>query len=1032
MKIKKIYSLLFILFFGITFGVQGQENYKIIVTGTVINAIDNEPLAGINVRTGQYSSVLTDENGNFSLRVPSKSVTLTISSNGFKEKEVALKGRNRVEIKIYEDDFNSYYGEVDMPFGKKTKSSTVSAITTKKPKLESLRESVANVLNGEVSGVRAIMRSGTPGIGANVFIRGYNTLNANTQPLIIVDGMMIETNTFNNNSLIKGYAYDPLSDINPKDIANITVIKDAASIYGARGANGVIIIETNKSDDIATKIDFYVQGGFNMAPNNLPLLNNNQFRTYLNDQVNNSGLYSNTEINKLPFLGSNIDANKYQNSTDWQDEIFENGFVNEYYFKVTGGDEVAKFGLSVGYTTNEGVISNSDFERFTTRFNADTNITDKLSMMANLSVSYGQRNLFDDGINSTSPINSALNKSPFLSPFINNDDGSVTNIYEDIDAIGGFSNPKALTDNTTFVARDYNLYGHVNIGYEISEDFKVSSLLGVNYIRNRQNVFLPDVGLSTEYNEFDQELFSTSKVGVESLLGFYNDTKLNYTLNIDNLHDISLNTGFRYNQNVYENSYSESGNSADDQFTSLQNGDRLTFITSGSIGNWKYASLYANMDYAYSNKYFLSLNVSADGSSRFGDNKQIGYFPSIGGAWLLSSEDFMSGISDVDQVKLRASYGVTGNEGVGNYNSESYFVSSRFLEGAGLVNGNIANSSIQWEETTKANLGVDLGLFNERLTLSADYFHNVTDNLLNTSPISPIYGQQNYLANDGKLNNKGAEFSINARVINTENFKWDLGGNISRYRNEIVSLPGQEQIIDIDGVNATIINREGSALGLFYGYETDGIYNNSAEASATSYTYKDVQGFDQAFVAGDVKFVDQNNDGKIDEDDRVSIGDPNADFTGTLYNTFNYKNFSLTAVFSFSKGNDVYNALRRQTESMSDFSNQSLAVANRWRVEDQQTSIPRAVYGDPAGNSRFSDRWIEDGSFIRLKTLSLSYTPDNFNATIYATANNLLTFTKYLGYDPEVSSSQVSYLQGIDAGLTPQFSSILLGVRIGL
>ncbi|GAA3649994.1 TonB-dependent receptor [Flavivirga jejuensis] len=1015
---------------------QGQEKFGRTITGSVLDATNNKPLQGINIRAGMFSSVLTNKAGEFTINVPDGRATLVVSSPSFQDKEVALKGRTKIEIKIYNKHFNSYYKKVDMPFKKQSNTSVVNAIAVKEGRISSPRESVANILNGEVSGMRTVMRSGVPGIGANIFLRGYNTLNASTQPLIIVDGMMLETNTFNNNATINGYSYDPLSDINPKDIANITVIKDAASIYGSRGANGVILVETNKTEDISTKIDFYVQGGLNLAPDYIPLMNANQFKTYLADQMNDSELFTNDEIASSPFFNENTsfaDYQKYHNETNWQDQIFDNSYVTEYYLRVTGGDEIAKYGLSIGYSTNKGILSNSNFNRFTTRFNADTNITQKLSLSTNLSVSYATRDLFDDGLLSTSPIYSALAKSPFLSPYVPNADGVVTSIYEDVDNVAAISNPVAIVDNATFQAKDYNLYGHLKFGYQFSDKFGLSSLIGLNYIKNRQNVFLPDLGLATSVNEYGDILYRASKVSVESLFAIYNDTKLNYSFNVNDLHNFSINLGFRYNQNNYENSYATSGNSGDDEFTSLGDGNQFTFVTSGSIGNWKYASIYANADYSFLNKYFISYNIAFDASSRFGDDKAAGMFPSIGAAWLMSSENFMAGASGIDQIKLRASYGLTGNDGIGNYNAESYFTSRRFLGGTGLVNGNIANSSIRWEETTKANLGLDIGLFNERLSFNFDYFNNVTEGLLNNVEINSVYGQDNYITNEGKLKNHGFELGFNARVFNTSNFSWDIGGNVSKYKNEITSLPGQSQILDIDGIGATILNQEGSALGLFYGYKTDGIYTNSEAANSDGLSWTDFRGFEQPFVAGDVRFVNTNaSDNVINEDDRVVIGDPNPDFTGMFYNTFTYKKLTLSAVFSFSQGNDIYNALRRSTESMSGFENQSLAVANRWTVENQNTSIPRAVYGDEVGNSRFSDRWIEDGSYIRLKTLSLSYSPDIFNATIYITANNILTFTDYLGYDPEVSNSQVSYLQGIDAGYTPQYSSVLVGVRIGL
>lgn len=1019
---------------------QGQGKLNKVVTGTVVNATNNKPLAGVNVRVGKFSSVLTDENGAFTIKVPDSRATLVISNPELQVKEVALKGRSNVEVRIKNKDFISYYNTINLPLRKQSNTSVVNAVSVRDGSISTPKESVANMLSGnEVSGMRSIMRSGVPGIGANNFIRGYNTLNGSTQPLIIIDGMMIETNTFNNNSIIKGYSYDPLSDINPKDIASITVIKDAASIYGSRAANGVILIETNKTNDITTKIDFYVQGGLNIAPNNIRLMNADQYKTYLSNQLNdafsefpNSGSF----IASLPYFNENPafqDYEKYHNTTNWQDEIFNNDYVNEYYLRVTGGDEIAKYGLSIGYSTNDGVVSNSAFNRFTTRFNAETTITERLSLNTNLSVSYTDRSLFDDGLVSSSPIFSALNKSPFLAPFTENADGVITDIYEDVDNIGGFSNPKAITDTATFEAKDYNLYAQFNFGYKISDKLTLKSLTGANYIKNRQNVFLPDVGLGNEENEFGDLFFRTSKVSVESLFSIYNDTRLNYVFDINDVHDFSMNLGVRYNQNNYENSYSVSGNSADDQFTSLDSGDSSTFVTSGNIGNWKYVSLYANADYSFLSKYFFSYNIAFDSSSRFGDDSSVGIFPSLGAGWLISSENFMADSKMFDKVKLRASYGLTGNDGIGNYNAESYFVSTRFLEGTGLVNGNIAQSNIRWEETTKTNLGLDLGLFNERLSLNVDYFNNVTDGLLNETTINQVFGSETFLSNDGKLKNNGFELGINARVINTDKFSWDIGGNISQYKNQIISLPGDQQIFDIDGVNATIINREGSALGLFYGYKTDGIYNTAAEASAAGLNWNDFAGFEQPFVAGDVRFVNTNaSDNVINEDDRVVIGNPNPDFTGMLYNTFTYNKITLSAIFSFSQGNDVYNAQRWQTESMSGLANQSLAVANRWTVENQNTTIPRAVYGDAVGNSRFSDRWIEDGSYIRLKTLSISYTPDVVNATFYVTANNLFTITDYLGYDPEVSSSQTSYLQGIDAGLTPQYTSVLIGVRVGI
>lgn len=1023
-------------------GLDAQEVNVLKVTGKVIDAASGEPVVGANVSVSAFSSTFTGEEGDFSIDVPNYTATLMVEAPFYGYLEVALKGRMELEIYLYEEGFKTNYGEVVMPVGKQSNTSVTNAISTVSGDVENSARTMANYMKGDVSGMRILDRSGTPGVGSNMFIRGYNSLLASGQPLIIIDGMILENNIFSS-SLIQGYTYDPLVDLNPKDIANITVIKDATSLYGSKAANGVIIIETTRAKEVTTKIDFSLQGGLNMSPSNIPMMEASDYKNYLVNQINGSGMYSDSELSQLPYLNENTafeDYQRYHNNTDWQKEVFEDSYTQDYFFRVTGGDEIAKYGLSIGFMDNSGIVSNTSSQRFSTRFNSESTVTEKFSIQTNMAVSYQKNKLSDDGIlGRTSPIYTALIKAPILAPTVIGNDGFVTDIYEDVDPISGYTNPSVLTEEVENENTNYKLYGNFKLGYDFTNRLKLSSIIGSNYVYNRDDVFFPNNGVTTGENTYGDILYRSSGTRVERYFSIYNDSRLSYKVNALK-HKFGFNLGARYNVNNYENSYSQSGNSSDDEFTSLQSGDKATYISLGSIGNWKYASLYSNVNYGYQGKYFLNASMSYEGSSRFGkgDNgNRFGYFPSLGAAWLISSENFMKNLGFLNQLKLRASYGLTGNDAIGNYNAYSYFVSTRYSEGTGLISGNLANTSLQWEKTTKANVGLDLGLFNERLHVNVDFYKNVTDKLLNYTSVNPVYGYDDYLSNEGEMNNKGFDLSLNARLINNKDFKWDVGGNISKYKNEIVSLPGNSNVIDIDGVGATVINKEGSPVGLFYGYKTAGIYSTQNEADQNALSWVDYEGFNQPFMAGDVKFMDVDGNKVIDEADMQVIGDPNPDFTGMFYNTFTYKNISLSAVFTFSQGNDIYNALRRETESMSSFANQSLAVANRWQVEGQQTTIPRAEYGDPTGNARFSDRWIEDGSYIRLKTLSVSYSPDIFKSfakdiSFSVTANNLFTITDYLGYDPEVSMSGVSYQQGIDAGLTPQFTSIFLGVKIGL
>ena len=395
----------------------------------------------------------------------------------------------------------------------------------------------------------------------------------------------------------------------------------------------------------------------------------------------------------------------------------------------------------------------------------------------------------------------------------------------------------------------------------------------------------------------------------------------------------------------------------------------------------------------------------------------------------------MKGQKAIETLKLRASYGISGNEDIGNYGSKKYYVSQGFLNRQGLVRGNIGNSSLKWETVKKANIGLDAALYNERINLSIDVYNTNISDMLVYEPTGSLSGFPYALTNSGSMQNTGLEIAVNTRIINNEKLVWGMGFNLGTYKNKIKSLPAGIPLNSYAG--ATYLMREGRAANLFYGYKTNGVYTSAAEANASGLMNKLSNGSLVPFQGGDVRFVNTNGDAVIDKNDMQVIGNPNPDFVGGLSNRLAYKRWSLDALFTFSVGNDIYNATRASLESMSGYENQTLAVLNRWRTDGQVTNMPRAVWGDPAENARFSDRWIEDGSYFKLRTVSLSYDVP-FKAafmkyaTVYATANNVFTVTKYLGYDPEFSSQGSIFARGVDTGLEPIYKSVQLGVRIGL
>jgi TonB-linked SusC/RagA family outer membrane protein len=1034
-----------------TIFVSGNQNDRALkgveVKGTITDAATKKPLRAIRVTYQNYSAAITDSMGDFSLHVPNYNVAIILEAEGYQAKEIALKGRRTVSAALYEDSYNSFYDAAMLPFGKLANNQLPFAATSIQTggNWSRTAETPDAFLQGKVAGLNVIRRSGTPNSGANLFMRGINSLYTTNQPLIVIDGVIFDAADYGGSIISNNYT-NPLAYIDIKDIDNLTIIKDGSSTYGTKGANGVILITTARAKELATRIDLAFYGGVNFAPKTLPLLNAGEYRTYLSDILQSGGM-TESDVRNIPYMiddPSYPQYYRYHNQTDWQKQVFSRSSLKNYYIKVTGGDNIAKYALSLGYLTNSGVIKNTDMSRYNIRFNADLNLSRRMTATSNLSFTYNEQNLKDQGLSlATNPIYTALIKSPFINVNEVSDKGVQSPDITDADIFNA-SNPYALINTSQGLNKNYRFLGSILFKYSFSPVLSLNNQTAITIDKIRENIFIPRKGVTDD--TLSDGTIVDSRLGSQTkrILALYNDLNLTYDRTIQRIHHLSTHAGVRFQSLKSEQDFVLGANSATDQLRSVGNGVAALRQAGGDLGRNRWLNTYVNANYSLSDKYFLSLNIAVDGSSRFGKNvpdalslsdNSFAVMPSIAGAWLISSEKFMANTPFIDLLKLRASYGVAGNDDIGNFNARQYYVSQNFLGTQGLVRGNFGNDQLQWENVYKVNVGLDVALFNERLNLAVDAYRNRTKEMLVKEDLPTASGMSYAFTNSGVNRTLGAEASLTGRIINKQSLKWDLGFSLAHYKSTIRKLPGYEILTNY--ADATILSRVRNAPNVFYGYKTNGVYSSDAEASSEGLSVIQATGTAAPFMGGDIRFADMNGDKIIDDNDRQIIGDPNPDFFGSVTNRLEWKGLSLETFFTFSQGNDIYNYTRRQLESQSNFNNQAPAVINRWRNNGQVTEIPRASLGDPKGNSRFSDRWIEDGSYFRLRAATISYNlPIKAGflrySVLYVTGNNLLTLTNYLGFDPEMSATTSVLGQGVDVTLEPQYRSVQLGVRFGL
>ena len=1044
------------------------------ITGTVYDAVTQEVIPGVRVEAlnnNRYTA-MTKPDGTFTIKVPAHVASLYISTPGYESVIIKARQKGDIKVNLYDEKFSSF---VENGFDVTAKSEAVIDMS----KATSLETEVQNQLGADV---RTIMRSGTVGLGGLMLMQGVNSINASAQPLIILNGVIQDLQD-SYSAIHEGFYNNTLAAIDVNDIEKITVLKNATSIYGAKGANGVILIDTRRGHSMATRIEAQAYGSYTMTPRLPQMMNAEQYRIYANELMGDIT----TTKDRFPFLWDhdNYYYNMYHNETNWSDYIYQNAWAQNYHVNVQGGDEAAMYNFSIGFADGASTIKSNDFNRLNIRFNTDINLAKNLDTRFDISYSRIVRDLRDDGIQQdlnagpmVSPGFLSLIKAPFLSPYRYNNSGELTGALENADNFAqisnsvldnktvnnSFANPLSILeygDGNNKNNQEYTVFD-VTIApeWKIGKGWSASTLFNYTLHRTSEKYFRPMTGtpnfliVGTGYSQNEVRSFFSKEEAI------YNDTRVTWEKKAG-YHNFNAFGGFRFSNFAYDSNFMSAHNTGNDKLPDVK-ADYDYTTTDGEENVWRNMSYYANLDYNYMNKYYLQGSIAAETSSRFGRETEggiqfagvsWGIFPSLQAGWLVSAEPFFN-TDVVNVLKLRAGIDYSGNDNISNNAAFTYFENVQYSDRLmGVKMANIENQAIQWETTRRLNLGLDMQAFNNRLRISGDVFHNTTNNLLTLKELSYLTGLQYYWCNGGAMNNTGAAVNITGRAINTKDWKWEIGANIGTYKNEVTKLPdgttfnsqkdGALYGYTTDIYDATILTAVGQAAGVFFGYETDGVYAKASDVPVSAKTglplsTQDVNtGILTPFEAGDVKFVDQNGDNIINQQDRVIIGNPNPDLYGNISSNLMYKNFSLSATLNYSLGNDVYNYQRSLLESGSSFYNQTTAVTNRWKTEGDITDMPRASYGDPKGNNRFSDRWIEDGSYIRLKDITLSYNvPVKASwlqgLTVWCAGTNLLTFSKYLGSDPEFSFSNNVLYQGIDNGLLGQSRSFQLGVKINL
>ncbi len=1015
------------------------------IRGTIIDE-RGVPLPGASIMVkGTTLGTRTDLAGNFKLNVANSKSVLIVSFFGMETKEVTVGKQKVIEIQLL-SDVENLQEVVVVGYGTQRKSDITGAVGSVSE--AQLRERPAASLNqalaGRIAGVQVNSNSGRPGGQTSIRIRGFSSISTTNNPLYVIDGVILPVGSQTQNS-------NAIDFLNPNDIASVEVLKDASStaIYGARGANGVILITTKRGTSGVGRITYDTDFSLpTIGPNRLEMLNAKQYLEVENLAYKNSetydpdgwaaGNYVDPRIKRksLPLLFNSNGDPLYE--TDWLKESTQSKLSQNHQLGFSGGSNDNTYGVFLNYRDDNGLLLNSYLKRYSGRFTFDNQVKKWIKVGGSLNYTNQEENLVDIGTGGLNSVRMITESFPFLP--IKYPDGSWADNQNYPGAEGG-SNPVHILTDRKYILQTQNTLGNVYTDIKLATGLQFRSVLGANVVTRGRNEYN---GRSLYGISFDQKGTATLDNNRETYWSFEN--YLTYMKRIAKDHAITGLLGLSWQEtNVF--GFSANAQNFSTDYFDFNNIGSASTPNPGSSRRARFAfnSYFGRLNYSFKDKYLLTATGRVDGSSKFGENHKYAFFPSAALAWRVSEEDFLKYNNTVSNLKLRTSYGITGNSEINTYASQSLLGSGygaiiNNTRVTGVGTNRLANPNLKWEKTAQYDFGLELGLFKNRITIEADVYYRKTTDMLLAAPVPTSSGYASITRNVGSMENKGLEFALKTENIVSKDFSWNTTFNISLNRNKVLSLATPADIFGLGNpgfTNETGIIRVGEPVGSFWGLTRLGTWSESERAEAAKFSsYR----AGKTMLPGDIKYLDVNGDYAINDADRMIIGNGNPKGWGAFLNNFRYKNIDLTVEFQYSYGNDVLNMTKHSGEDRQGIANSFSSVLNAWTPQNQNTPIA-AIRDTRAGYvTNVDTHWLEDGSFIRGRNLLLGYTfPKSFvdkvrlnRLRVYTSVQNFLLATAFTGNDPEVTTFSNPFAQGQTFFDYPKPTTYMLGINIGL
>ncbi len=988
-------------------------------------------LPGVSVvLKGTQRGTSTNADGAFEIDIPDElgnNAVLVLSFVGFKSKEVQVGSQSSLTLNL-DQDTNALEEVVVVGYGTVKKSDLTGAVGT--VKAEVLQERPSSSLNqglsGRITGVNVSSNSGRPGGRANIRIRGASSISVSNNPLYVIDGVILNSVDLQNGST-------PIDYLNPNDIASIEVLKDASStaIYGARGANGVIIVTTKRGTPSGGSVtyDSYVSVG--VAPKKLPVLNSKEFLALEDLAYKNAAKYdpvgwatgtkyTDPKLKRTNPLLFDASGNPLYD-TDWQDEAFQKATTQNHQLGLTGGSEKGSYGAFLNYRNENGIVKNSWQKRFSGRFVFDSQIKSWLKVGGTLGYTDQNEKQVDQlGGGGITAMRQVLEELPIIP--VRYPDGRFAS-NRDYPGMEGGDSPIRVGEERLSFLRTQTMLGNMYATIHLADGLDFKSTIGTNVINQRTDYFAA-AGLQYISGNGD------ASVNNQRYNSWQFENYLTYNKEFAKIHSVNAMMGLSWQHVDRFDNLARSQTFTDTYFQFNNLGAGATALApSSSASAYGLNSYFARVNYGLLNKYLVTLTGRIDGSSKFGTENQYAFFPSAAVAWRVTEEEFMKDIPAISNLKIRASYGATGNSEIPAYRGlagmSNYDAIFGGVRNIGIGIGRIANSNLKWEKTQQVDMGIELGLFSNRLSFELDLYRRKVNEMLLDAPLPLSSGYTSIYSNIGSMENKGVEFAVNATVLKMDNFSWNTTFNYSFNKNKVLALSGGSDIYS----GATVI-RVGEPVGSFFGRVHQGIWSTAEAEQAKKYN----------MLPGDVKYLDLNNDGTINDNDRTVIGKGIPDGFGTFLNTFNYGGWSLTVDLQYMYGNDVLDRSIHSAEDRQGIANSYKTVLNAWTETNQNTNIAQIRPINAYYTTNNDSHKVSDASFIRGRNLLLAYTfPSSVVSRIkldrlrvYGSIQNFFVATKYWGYDPEVSNSGAPFDQGFGLYDYPKPRVFMLGVNIGL